>query len=155
LRDVTRIAGSDPGLWQQILGANSAALLPELRAVQDRLEQLIDAIDKDRAAGARPHLDRGVAGTRRIPGKHGTAPVQYRQLVVEIPDAPGALSRLFADVAEAGINVEDIAIQHDPDRQVGYLSLAVAPQEADPLIRSMSAAGWSIGDASPSSDQSA
>ncbi len=31
LRDVTRIAGSDPGLWQQILSANATAVLAELR----------------------------------------------------------------------------------------------------------------------------
>ena len=37
LRDVTRIAGSDPGLWEQILTANSAAVLAELRQVSDEL----------------------------------------------------------------------------------------------------------------------
>lgn len=158
LRDVTRIAGSDPGLWEQILGANSAAVLPELRAVRHQLNTLISAIESDGAAGARSHLvlahlERGLAGTRRIPGKHGTAPVRYRQLVVEIPDTPGALSRLFADVAEAGVNVEDISIQHDPDRQVGYLSLAVTPDQADALAASMTSAGWAIGESDPAADR--
>jgi prephenate dehydrogenase len=153
LRDVTRIAGSDPGLWEQILGANSAAVLPELRAVQRQLDTLIAAIESDGTTGARSHLERGVAGTRRIPGKHGAAPVQYRQLVVEIPDAPGSLSRLFADVAEAGVNVEDLSIQHDPDRQIGYLALAVAPDQAEVLITRMATAGWAIGDADPSGDR--
>jgi prephenate dehydrogenase len=153
LRDVTRIAGSDPQLWQQILAANSAAVLPELRAIHDQLGDMIEAIEGDRTlrqaldgAGIRPHLERGLAGTRLIPGKHGTAPVQYRQLVVEIPDTPGALSRLFSDVAEAGINVEDLAIQHDPERQVGYLSLAVAPDRAEELTTFMSGAGWTVGE---------
>lgn len=150
LRDVTRIAGSDPDLWQQILGANSAAVLPELRAVHERLAELITAIETDRTSGVRPHLDRGQAGTRLIPGKHGAAPVQYRQLVVEIPDTPGALSRLFADVGEAGVNVEDIAIQHDPEREVGYLSLAVAPERGEELIDYMTEAGWTIGDSDES-----
>ncbi len=153
LRDVTRIAGSDPVLWQQILGANAEALLPELRAVKTSLSSLIDDMERDRGGGVRPHLDRGLAGTRRIPGKHGTAPVQYRRLVVEIPDAPGALSRLFADVARAGVNVEDIAIQHDPDRRVGYLSLAVAPEQAGPLVDGMALAGWSVGEAGPAPDE--
>ncbi|MBO0812909.1 MAG: prephenate dehydrogenase [Microlunatus sp.] len=155
LRDVTRVAGSDPELWEQILGANSAAVLPELRAVQDQLGELIKAIESDGTSGARSHLERGVAGTRRIPGKHGTAPVQYRQLVVEIPDTPGALSRLFGDVGKAGVNVEDISIQHDPDRQVGYLSLAVAPDQADALTTTMAAAGWAIGESDPSADADA
>lgn len=152
LRDVTRIAGSDPDLWEQILGANSAAVLPELRAVSQQLNTLITAIESDGTAGARLHLDRGLAGTRRIPGKHGAAPVQYRQLVVEIPDAPGALSRLFADVAEAGVNVEDISIQHDPDRRVGYLSLAVTPDQADALASSMAGSGWAVGESAPGAD---
>lgn len=143
LRDVTRIAGSDPALWQQILGANSAALLPELRAVQGRLSDLIDAIAADRGSGARAHLDQGLAGTRRISGKHGNAPAQYEHVVVEIPDAPGALSRLFADVGEAGVNVEDISIEHDQVRQVGYLSLAVEPDQSDALLESIAASGWS------------
>ncbi|SDT41664.1 prephenate dehydrogenase [Microlunatus soli] len=161
LRDVTRIAGSDPGLWQQILGANSAALLPELRAVQDQLAKLINDIadDPERegqdGTGVRAHLERGLAGTRQIPGKHGAAPVQYRQLVVEIPDTPGALSRLFADVGEAGVNVEDVAIQHDPDRQIGYLSLSVTPDGADALAKSMADAGWSVGEPDPTPDRPA
>ena len=153
LRDVTRIAGGDPALWQQILGANAAAVLPELRAVQDQLGDLITAIEADRTSGVRPHLDRGLAGTRRIPGKHGAAPVQYRQLVVEIPDTPGALSGLFAEIGEAGINIEDVAIQHDPDREIGYLSVAVEPEGADALIERMSAAGWVVGETDVTSAQ--
>ena len=38
-------------------------------------------------------LERGLAGTRALPGKHGLAVVSYAHVVVEIPDAPGALAR--------------------------------------------------------------
>lgn len=153
LRDVTRIAGSDPGLWEQILTANSAAVLAELRQVGDDLGQLIAAIE----SGAHPHDDgrrdtvalrtrlaRGVAGTRRIPGKHGAPAVAYRQVVIEIPDAPGALARLFADVGEAGVNVEDVAIDHDQNRQVGYLALSVEPEAALGLMQLMTSKGWNV-----------
>ena len=83
--------------------------------------------DRHRPTGgaARTQLTRGVDGTRRIPGKHGAAPATYSQVVVAIPDAPGALARLFADVGAAGVNVEDIAIEHDQVRQIGYLALSV------------------------------
>lgn len=153
LRDVTRIAASSPALWQQILGANATALLPELRAVAGELSGLIEAIESDRATGARPFLDRGLDGTRRLPGKHGGAPGHYRHLVIEIPDAPGALTRLFSDVGDAGVNVEDISIEHDQARQVGYLSLAVEPGEAETLLASMTASGWSPGYAADEGDR--
>lgn len=153
LRDVTRIAGSDPGLWEQILTANSAAVVAELRQVCDDLQQLTAAIEEGAArefgdardtSNLRGRLARGVAGTRRIPGKHGAPAVIYRQVVVEIPDAPGALARLFADVGAAGVNVEDVAIDHDQNRQVGYLALSVDPDAAPGLAELMTAQGWHV-----------
>jgi prephenate dehydrogenase len=144
LRDMTRIAGSDPTLWEQIVGANSAAVLAELRGVQDQLDLMIKAVASATAGELRGQLERGLAGTRKIPGKHGAGPTDYREVVVAIPDAPGALGRLFADVGEAGVNVEDISIEHDPVREVGYLALSVAPEQYQPLIATMLDHGWTV-----------
>lgn len=144
LRDVTRIAGGDPRLWEQILGANSAAVLAELRSVQHQLGAVIAAMETPAEGALEAQLARGVEGTRRIPGKHGARVVPYTSVVVEIPDAPGALSRLFALVGEVGVNVEDIAIEHDQVRQVGYLSLSVTPDQAPGLTRTMIDDGWSV-----------
>jgi prephenate dehydrogenase len=145
LRDVTRIAGSDPVLWQQIVGANSEAVLEELRGMQDQLGMLIKAVEASPATDdLRSQLERGVAGTGKIAGKHGAAAVHYSEVVVAIPDEPGALARLFGDVSAAGVNVEDISIEHDPVREVGYLSLSVAPEHADALVETMLAHGWTV-----------
>ena len=145
LRDVTRIAGSDPLLWEQILGANSNAVLEELRGVQDQLGLLIKAMEAAPATDElRSQLERGVVGTRKIGGKHGLAPVSYSEVVVAIPDSPGALGRLFADVGAAGVNVEDISIEHDPVREMGYLALSVTPDHADALVETMLARGWTV-----------
>jgi prephenate dehydrogenase len=143
LRDVTRVAGSDPTLWEQIVGANSAAVLTELRTVAEQLGEVIKAVEAvPQTDDLRAQLDRGVVGTRKIPGKHGAPPVAYAQVVVAIPDTPGALARLFTDVGEAGVNVEDISIEHDQVRQVGYLSLSVAPGLAAGLTATMRQRGW-------------
>jgi prephenate dehydrogenase len=64
--------------------------------------------------------------------------------VVAIPDEPGALARLFGDVSAAGVNVEDVSIEHDPVREVGYLSLSVAPEQAGALVETMLAHGWTV-----------
>ena len=63
---------------------------------------------------------------------------------MEIPDAPGALGRLFADIGDAGVNVEDVSIEHDQNRQVGYLSVAVAPAQLDRLVARMVEHGWDV-----------
>jgi prephenate dehydrogenase len=44
LRDTTRIAGSDPGLWKVILAANRAEVLAALRGYQAELSRAADAL---------------------------------------------------------------------------------------------------------------
>jgi prephenate dehydrogenase len=70
--------------------------------------------------------------------------VRYSEVVVAIPDSPGALARLFADVGAAGVNVEDISIEHDPVREIGYLALSVTPDDADALVETMLSRGWAV-----------
>ncbi|MGZ6754436.1 MAG: prephenate dehydrogenase [Nocardioides sp.] len=142
VRDVTRIAAGDPGLWQQIVAANTHALAALLHDVRDDVDSLLGALDRgDRAEVARL-LDRGVAGTAVIPGKHG-GPVQAEGvLFVAVPDQAGELARLFADAGEIGVNVEDVRIDHDPGRPVGLVELTVAAGEVDHLLRALSERGW-------------
>lgn len=144
LRDVTRVAGGDPELWEQILGANRSAVLSGLRALREELAGVIAAVEQPPGPELRHRLERGVAGIRRIPGKHGGAPVDYAQVVVEIPDTPGALGRLFADVGEAGVNIEDVAIEHDQVREVGYLAMSVTPDQVAALEATMRERGWDV-----------
>lgn len=145
IRDVTRIAGSDPVLWRQILFGNREAVRAELAGVRDDLDELLSVLDD--AAALEGFLARGRAGAQSLPGKHGQAREDFVTLTVAIPDAPGALARLFADIGQAGINVEDLAIEHDPSRQFGYLSVAVAPDAVESLTQAMIASGWQVGPA--------
>lgn len=142
VRDVTRIAGSDPALWQQILGANRRAVTRLLREVQDDLDALVTAVDggdDDRLVGI---LSRGVAGTRAIPGKHGGPPLPTAAVYVAVPDHPGELARLFGDVGEIGVNVEDLRIDHDPARPVGLVELLVREDAAEGLRDALEARDW-------------
>jgi prephenate dehydrogenase len=79
-----------------------------------------------------------------LPGKHGHRATDFANVVVEIPDAPGSLARLFAEIGEAGVNVEDVTIEHDEAREVGYLWLSVTPDRAPELAATMRDRGWSV-----------
>jgi prephenate dehydrogenase len=142
LRDVTRIAGSDPQLWRQIIEANAVAVRAELTTLRDNLDALIADLDSD--AGVLTDLERGREGTRALPGKHGLIATEFAHVVVEIPDAPGALGGLFRDIEAAGVNIEDLRIEHDLDRERGWLSVQVAPVRADDLTTVLTSAGWTV-----------
>lgn len=154
VRDVTRIAASDPTLWTQILVGNAEAVAAILAQVREDLDGVIDALlalgsdpDAD-APGARSVLAQliagGNAGQARIPGKHGAAPATYATVTVLVPDEPGQLGRLFTDMGEEGINLEDVRIDHAVGRLMGVADLLVRPAEADPLRAGLAARGWTV-----------
>jgi len=146
LRDVTRIAAGDTALWTQILSANAAQVAQVLAAVAADLAEaarvLAEDDDSDKAVAAL--LDRGQAGVARIPGKHGGAPREFAVVQVVIPDQPGELARLFDATGAAGVNIEDVRIEHSPGLPVGVAELSVRPAEAGPLLAALEAGGWPV-----------
>lgn len=144
VRDVTRIAAGDPALWQQIITANSDAVLKLLDEVRDRLTAMRDAVAGGEREALGGILAEGVNGTRAIPGKHGGPARPTRSVYVAVPDHPGELARLFADAGEAGVNIEDIHIDHDPGRPVGQVELVVDIMRADHLVEWLAGRDWTL-----------
>ncbi|WP_347350834.1 prephenate dehydrogenase [Intrasporangium sp.] len=151
LRDVTRIAASDPRLWTQILYGNAPALLQVLREVQDQVAQVVDALERivaGRSEGSLGTISRileaGNLGHARIPGKHGAPPAAYEVVSVLVPDEPGSLGRLFADLGDAGINLEDLQLEHGIGQAVGIAYLSVVPASVEPLLETLERQGWRV-----------
>ncbi len=142
VRDVTRVAAGDPGLWQQVVSANSEALRGLLVQVRAGLDDLLDSLDTGDGGRIEALLAAGVAGTAAIPGKHGGPAQALAPVTVAIPDEPGALARLFGDVGAAGINIEDLRIDHDPGRAYGHVEIDVAASVADDVVAALSDRGW-------------
>ena len=156
LRDVTRIAAGDPALWTSILAANAGAVLPVLQALRADLDEVIGALGQA-AAAARDEgvgggalgvlaatIAAGNAGVSRIPGKHGGVRRAYDVVTVLVPDRPGELARLLADMGAAGINLEELAIEHAPRQPVGLASIAVLRGLGSELETELTARGWRV-----------
>jgi prephenate dehydrogenase len=89
-------------------------------------------------------LDRGQAGVSRIPGKHGGQAPDFAVVQVVIRDQPGELARLFHATGAAGVNIEDVRIEHSPGLPVGVAELSVRPAEASVLLDALEAGGWPV-----------
>jgi prephenate dehydrogenase len=88
-------------------------------------------------------LERGRAGVARIPGKRGGEARAFAVVQVVIPDTPGELARLFRVAGEAGVNVEDVRIEHSPGHPTGVIEISVRPDQAAALLAAVTAGGWS------------
>lgn len=151
LRDVTRIAASDPQLWTQILAGNATAVRTVLSDLRDELGEVIRALDslsEGEGVGAREVLARMVAhgntGHARIPGKHGAPPTTYGVVTALVPDRPGELARLLHDVGDAGVNLEDLHLEHGLGQPFGLAEISVLPAAAERLEEELQARGWKL-----------
>lgn len=166
LRDTTRIAAGEAELWTQILAGNAAPVASVLGAVAADLAEASRALTELAAETAPPAhaprhagmpgghapgaaakrvaalLERGRTGAGRIPGKRGVAAREFSTVQIVIADRPGELARLLAAAGEAGVNVEDVGIEHSPGLPVGVAELAVLPEAASRLVDVLAAAGW-------------
>ncbi|MEU5879799.1 prephenate dehydrogenase [Spirillospora sp. NPDC047279] len=147
VRDVTRIAASDPRLWIGILSANAEPVADVLEGVATDLAVAASLL-RDGSEGAAAHvadlLLRGNAGRARIPGKHGGDQKTYAVVTVVIPDRPGELAMVFQAAGIAGVNIEDVTIEHSPGRPLGALEISVKPEDAERLADELRARGWSV-----------
>ena len=142
LRDTTRIAASDPELWQEIISSNAQEILPLLINLQNDLGSLIESLVDPVKVGS--FIAAGNEGRSKIPGKHGGKAREYTQLPVVIEDKPGQLAALFDECAKASVNVEDLTIEHSPGQFTGLITLALSASDAAILQKHLEESGWNV-----------
>ncbi len=147
VRDTTRIAASAPELWVQILGANSEPVVDVLDALAADLTSVAAALRDPEAPGSRravaDAIRRGNDGVERLPGKHGQNR-RFEQVVVMVDDTPGQLGRLFGELGELDVNVEDLRLEHSPGAQFGLAEISVVPTAVRRAVDGLEARGWKI-----------
>ena len=147
VRDTTRIAASAPELWVQILGANAQPVVDVLDALAADLTAVAAALRVPDAPGSRravaDTIRRGNDGVERLPGKHGQNR-RFEQVVVMVDDTPGQLGRLFGELGELDVNVEDLRLEHSPGAQFGLAEISVVPSAVLRAVDGLEARGWKI-----------
>ncbi|MDX6243924.1 MAG: prephenate dehydrogenase [Frankiales bacterium] len=142
LRDTSRLAGSPPGMWSDICVQNAAAVLPRLRLVIERLAEVERALAASAPSSApQPGLaavarliGEGNQVHRRFPQKRWTrlaTGVSYGYVNVFVPDQPGGFADILRALADAAVNVEDITVDHVPERPLGLVELTVLAAEVE------------------------
>lgn len=148
LRDVTRIAGSDPTLWVQILSLNARPVVEILYSLRDDIERLIGTLEAPTAPGAQADIAMlvadGNAGVARVPGKHGAPPQSFAVVTVIVDDKPGQIAAVLNDIAKVGVNVEDLRMEHSAGHQVGMVEVSVLPGRREELAEALTEMGWKV-----------
>ncbi len=144
LQDTTRIAASDPGLWVEVLRENASAVAPLVRRLAEELGSAADALDGGDLEAVQALLRRGNEGRRLVPRKRGELDRDFVPVSVSVPDEPGQLAGVLVSAAQAGINVEDVRVEHLPGRPTGVIELLVHLDAQEQARQALAAAGWDV-----------
>lgn len=144
LQDSTRIAASDPVLWRQVLALNAARVAPLVRALAEDLAAVATALEAGQDGPVSEVLTRGVRGRALVPVKRGERDAAFTTVTVSVPDTPGRLAGLFVAAGDAGVNVEDVRVDHVPGSPRGVIELSVRAPARAALQDALIAAGWDV-----------
>jgi len=61
-----------------------------------------------------------------------------------VPDTPGELARLLADVGAAEVNLEDLRLDHGLGQPFGLAEILVVPAAAERLRDALRREGWRV-----------
>ena len=128
-RDSTRVAGANPAIWSDIFATNSEAVAGEIDAAVERLQdaaELLRSGDADAVAA----WHRGAFEDRRalLEGAAAGGPLEELRVVVE--NRPGTVAEIALALGEAGVNIEDMALDPAADMETGAITLWIAGEDA-------------------------
>jgi prephenate dehydrogenase len=139
-RDTTRVAGANPAIWADIFASNADAVADSVESVARRLERAAALIRAgDREAVAAWHAAAGEDRRRLLGSERAGGPLHELRIIVA--NRPGTIAQLALALGEAGVNIEDMALDPAPDMTSGAISLWVAgadqAERAAALVREL------------------
>ena len=144
LKDVSRLAASNPRLWSDLLHSNRKAVGEFLTIYAKHINDLSISLQNDDLRKTEEILELGRENHARIPGKHGGKKRDYWFLPIIIEDKPGQLAKIFDACALVGANVEDLSIEHTPGQESGLVTLALSKNDSARLFEQLSKDGWMV-----------
>ncbi len=123
-KDITRIASSNPVVWEHILLSNPKNVVSGLRKFNDEINDMITYIETEDARSIYNFFDTAKDYRNSVPD-HPTGVIRMNyDVYLDIPDEPNALATAVSHVGNAGINLKNIGITHNREDNEGVLRLS-------------------------------
>jgi len=141
-RDTTRIASSNPELWENIIFSNQDIIVDKLETLIEDLNNLKTAIRAGDRAKVVHELSCAKETRDRIPLVHRGIMPGFSDLVCIVPDKPGIIARLGTILQKKDINIVDIEILRVREGDGGTIRLGVpSPSAAVEAVAALQANG--------------
>lgn len=123
-KDITRIASSNPLIWEHILLSNPSNIIAGLEEYIEDLQQVVQAIHKKDSAYIHQFFHQAQVYRDSIPNNAtGVIRMNY-EIFVDIPDEPGSIEGVIHGISSAGINLKNLGISHNREDEEGVLRIS-------------------------------
>ncbi|HPF45019.1 MAG TPA: prephenate dehydrogenase [Syntrophomonadaceae bacterium] len=124
-RDTTRIASSDPALWQQILFSNKKPIIDGLNQIIENLVNYRDMLEGDHHEQLYRQLKRAQEIRNQIPHMRKGLLPGFVDVICIVADEPGIIGKLGNILGAKQINIVDLEILHVRDGDGGTIRIGV------------------------------
>lgn len=130
LRDMTRIAASDAGLWTNILLYNQPAVLEALYNARQRMDFFIEVLEEREEKEIFSFLEQASQIRRQMRSSRSCLN-EAANVVAIIPDRPGSLGLIGTLLGDNGINIHDLQFMSVRDEDEGTVRISLDPAQAE------------------------
>ncbi len=129
-RDTTRIASSNPEIWNDILFFNRNHILKQLDLLIINLQHSRDALANNDTEYINEALNQAKQIRDKIPRVHRGLIPSFYDIVCIVPDKPGIIGQLGFILGQEDINIVDIEILRVREGDGGTIRLGVPSESA-------------------------
>ncbi len=124
-RDITRIASSPFGIWEDILQTNSDMILSYIDAYLSELQKIREAMIQDRIEG---YFEQAARNRLSIPKDTRGFLKPHYDISIAVEDKPGMIATIANALFEKNINIKDIEVLKIRENEGGTMRLAFSSE---------------------------
>ncbi|WP_343836575.1 prephenate dehydrogenase [Salinibacillus aidingensis] len=128
-RDITRIASSNPALWEDILFQNKREMVEFLSEWIDEMINVKELLVSNKHEDVHQYLDSAKTYRDGLPKKKKGALPNFYDIFVDLYDRPGELYKVMKKLAEHEVNIININILEIRENMTGVLRLTLQTEE--------------------------
>lgn len=125
-RDITRIASSDPVMWESISFSNRSELLKAIALMQKQLDAFMQKLKADDRQGVRNYFEKAQQYRSSLPERQSLVLLSYHDLYVDVEDRPGVIGEVTTLLGQHNINIKNLRIINSREGEPGCLVLSLA-----------------------------
>lgn len=129
-RDITRIASSSPGLWENIVMSNRDRLLEVLKQFGRKLSDFAGYLESSSSGNIHDFFDSARRYRETISDYgHGLLPRIHR-IIVDVPDRPGIIGEIATLLGRHNINIKNIFVANSRESEQGCLVITLPDMDS-------------------------